>query len=402
MIDWLSMHGPGGVFLETPTGSYTFGDVIESIHHRPVSGVELLRPRPDAGSVVDILAVMAGGSAVLAGADTEVPDDIDPRGALTVIFTSGTTGGPKGVRLTRANWEAAVRASQQHLDNTSEDVWLLTMGLHRVGGLAVVLRSALSGGRVRMLPRFDPREFSAALRSGVTFASVVPTMLHRILHVHPGPYPRVKVLVGGGPIPDGLLERAERGGLKALPSYGMTETSGQVATLRPGANLEAKAHPLPGVELRIEADGRIAVRGSMVSPGYVGEPDRDRGSWFVTGDLGELDSDGALRVTGRADDIIVSGGENIDPAPIEEAIASIPGVEGALVLGVPSDEWGMEVACVFEGALDAADVEARLRERLSGALIPKRWLRVAQIPTTDLGKPDRGQAIRLLSRRGGR
>ncbi len=390
------------MFLETPTGSYTFGDLIESIHHRPISGVEILRPRLDAGSVVDILAVMAGGSAVLAGPEADVPENIDPGDAATVIFTSGTTGGPKGARLTRTNWEAAVRGSQQHLGNDSDDVWLLTMGLHRVGGLAVVLRSAFAGGRVRMLPRFDPRELSAALRGGVTFASVVPTMLQRILHVHPGPYPPVKVLVGGGPIAKGLLDRAARGGLMVLPSYGMTETCGQVATLRPSASLEAKAHPLPGVELRIEADGRIAVRGAMVSPGYVNEPDRDRGSWFVTGDLGELDPDGALRVTGRADEIIVSGGENIDPAVIEEAVASIPGVGRALVLGVPSDEWGMEVACVFEGVVEPAGVEAGLRERLSGALIPKRWLRVSRIPTTDLGKPDRGQAIRLLSSRVGR
>jgi O-succinylbenzoic acid--CoA ligase len=276
------------------------------------------------------------------------------------------------------------------------------MGLHRVGGLAVILRSALAGGRVRMLPRFDPREFAAALRSDVTYASVVPTMLHRILHVHPGPYPRVRLLVGGGPIPDGLLERAARAGLVVLPSYGMTETCGQVATLRPGAPLDAKAHPLPGVELRIESGGRIAVRGSMVSPGYLDEPDRERGAWFVTGDLGAIDPDGALRVRGRADEIIVSGGENIDPAVVEDAVTDVPGVERAMVLGVPSEEWGMEVACAYEGDLDPADVEAGLRERLSGPLIPKRWLRVTTIPTTDLGKPDRGQVIRLLSQHAGR
>jgi o-succinylbenzoate---CoA ligase len=402
VIDWLSLHGPGRVFLETPKGSHTYGEVLESIHYRPVSGVEVLRPRLDSGSVVDILAVMARGTAVLAGPDTEVPAEIDPRGAATVFFTSGTTGGPKGVRLTRSNWEAAVRASQQHLGNTSADVWLLTMGLHRVGGLAVVLRSALCGGRVRMLPRFDPSEVAAALRSGVTYVSVVPTMLQRILHVYPGPYPRVTVLVGGGPIPAGLLERASRAGLVVLPSYGMTETCGQVATLRPGAPLEAKAHPLPGVEFRTDGRGRIAVRGPMVSPGYLDEPDRERGSWFVTGDLGTIDLDGSVRVTGRADEIIVSGGENVDPAVIEAALAGIPGVDRALVLGVPSAEWGMEVACAYEGDLEPADVEASLRRRLAGALVPKRWLRVDRIPTTDLGKLDRGQVLHLFSQSVGR
>jgi O-succinylbenzoic acid--CoA ligase len=205
------------------------------------------------------------------------------------------------------------------------------------------------------------------------------------------------VIVGGGPIPDGLLERAVEAQLPVLPSYGMTETCGQVATLRPRSRVERKAHPLPGVELRIESDGRIAVRGPMVFPGYIGEPDRVPGSWFVTGDLGELGSDGALRVKGRADDVIVSGGENIHPGGVEAALCEIAGVEEALVFGIPSAEWGMEVGCLYVGSLEPDALESQLRGRLDGPLIPKRWRRVAVIPTTDLGKPDRDQAMRLLS-----
>ena len=247
VIDWLSTQDPRRVFLETPTGSYTFGEMVESIHYRPVNGVEVLRPRLDAGSVVDVLAVMARGTAVLTGPDAEPPETKEPNGAATVIFTSGTTGGPKGVRLTRGNWEAAARASQQYLGNDSRDVWLLTMGMHRVGGLAVVLRSALSGGRVRIPPRVDAKEISAALRSGVTFVSLVPTMLRRILEFHPGPYSGVRtVLVGGGPIPDGLMERAARAGLPVLASYGLTETCGQVATARPGSSAETECAPVAG------------------------------------------------------------------------------------------------------------------------------------------------------------
>ena len=398
MIDWLARHDPKRVFLQTPVGSHTYGDVLESLHNRPVAGVEVLRPRLDAGSVVDLLAVMSLGSAVVVGQDAEVPDDIDPRGAASVFFTSGTTGGSKGVRLTRANWEAAVVASQQHVGNGSDDVWLLAIGMQRVGGIAVVLRSAYAGGTVRMVSRFDAAEFVAGLRSGVTFASVVPTTLHRILDLDPGPFPGVRaVIVGGGPIPDGLLERAVAARLPVLPSYGMTETCGQLATLRPGSRIERKVHPLPGVELRIEPDQRIAVRGPMVTPGYVGEPDRAAGGWFVTGDLGEVDVQGALRVLGRADNIIVTGGEKVDPSVIEASLTAIPGVEDALVFGVPSMEWGMEVACVYVGSLQPEAVESRLREQLSGALIPKRWQQVDALPVTDLGKPDRNQASRLLS-----
>jgi O-succinylbenzoic acid--CoA ligase len=398
VIDWLTRNDPKRVFLETPVGSRTYGEILDSLHNRPVAGIELLRPRLDAGSVVDLLAVMAIGCAVVVGPEAEVPDFIDPGGAATVVFTSGTTGGAKGVRLTRANWESAVRASQQHLGNGADDVWVLAMPLHRVGGIAIILRSAFSGGRVRILPRFDASEFAAALRTGVTFASVVPTMLHRILEIDPGPYRGVRaVLVGGGPIPDRLLERAVAAGLPVLPSYGMTETCGQVATLRPGARLERKAHPLPGVEFRIEPDHRIALRGPMLSPGYVGEADRDPGSWFVTGDRGELDLDGALRVLGRADDVIVSGGVNIDPEVIEASLTEMNGVEAALVFGVPSAEWGMEVACLYVGDLEPSVLESRLRARLEGALVPKRWRRVTVIPTTDLGKPDRDNAMKLFS-----
>jgi O-succinylbenzoic acid--CoA ligase len=398
VIDWLTRHDPKRVFLETPVGSRTYGEILDSLHNRPVAGLELLRPRLDAGSVVDLLAVMGKGCAVVVGPDAEVPAGIDPGGAATVVFTSGTTGGAKGVRLTRANWESAVKASQQHLGNGADDVWVLAMPIHRVGGMAIILRSAFSGGKVRLLSRFDAVEFAAALRTGVTFASVVPTMLHRILEIDPGPYRGVRaMLVGGGPIPDRLLERAVEAGLPVLPSYGMTETCGQLSTLRPGAPVVRKTHALPGVELRIEADQRIAVRGPMVSPGYLGEPDRESGSWFVTGDLGSLDLDGSLRVLGRADRVILSGGVNIDPEVIEASLTEINGVEAALVFGMPSPEWGMEVACLYVGNVDPDLVESRLRGRLDGTLIPKRWRRVSAIPTTDLGKPDREQAMRLLS-----
>jgi acyl-CoA synthetase (AMP-forming)/AMP-acid ligase II len=177
----------------------------------------------------------------------------------------------------------------------------------------------------------------------------------------------------------------------------LTETCGQVATLRPGSALENKAHPLPGVELRIEPDGRIAVRGPMVSPGYVGEPDRVPGDWFVSGDLGRLDDDGALRVTGRADTVIVSGGENIDPAVVEETLSRVHGVEASLVLGLPSEEWGMEVVCLYVGEASPTRIESYLRDRLARFMIPKRWLRVEALPQTPLGKPDRMAAADFFS-----
>jgi len=398
MLDWLKRHDPDRIFIETPEEVWAFGETVRAIEERPVEGSEVLRPWPYFSSVVDVLAVMSKGSAVIVAEEEPQAAAIDPAGAACVMYTSGTSGGPKAARLTTANWQAAARASAEHLGHGPEDTWLLAMPLHHVAGLSIVLRSAYSGGTVRMLPGFDPVSYARELRSGVTMASAVSTMLIRVLEIDPGPYQGLKaVLLGGGPIPDQLLERAAEAGLPVLPTYGMTETCGQVATLRPGSPLENKAHPLPGVELQIRDDRRIGVRGPMLSPGYVGEPDRAPTDWLVTGDLGDLDGEGALRVTGRADTLIVSGGENIDPGVVEEVLRRVPGVFAALVVGVPSEVWGTEAVCVYVGEAGPIRIESYLRDRLPGYMVPKRWLRVDELPMTPMGKPDRAGAARRFS-----
>jgi O-succinylbenzoic acid--CoA ligase len=395
MIEWLRRHDPDRVFIESSDGNRTFGETADAVEARAVTDPEVVRPWPYFSSVVDLLALMSKSSAVIVAEEAHEHGVVDPAGAACVVFTSGSSGGPKGVRLTWRNWEAAARASVDHLAHGPEDTWLLAMPLHHVGGLSIVIRSAFVGGSVRMLPGFDPATFASELRRGVTMASVVPTMLSRVLDIDPGPYQGLRgVLVGGGPITEEVLARGVAAGLPLLPTYGMTETAGQVATLRPGSEVENKAYPLPGVELRIEADGRIAVRGPMVSPGYLGEPDRDPGEWFVTGDLGTIDPDGALRVTGRADMIIVSGGENIDPVVVEAALLKVPGVEAAVVVGVPSEEWGLEVVCVYVGESGPVRIESHVRGRLAGFMVPKRWLHVDELPMTAMGKPDRAEVIR--------
>jgi len=403
VLEWLRGHDPGRLYLKTTDASITYGEMVTAVEGRQVSGTEVLRPWPYRSSVVDLLAVMSKGSAIIAAEDGPELVTIDAAGAASVIFTSGTSGGSRAARLTRANWEAAARASVEHLGHGSEDLWLLAMPLHHVGGLSILLRSAFIGGGVKMLPGFEPAAFARELHDEVTMASVVPTMLSRVLDADPGPYDGLRaVLVGGGPIPDDLLERAGEARLPVLPTYGMTETCGQVATLRPGSRLENRAHPLPGVEIRIETDGRIAVRGPMVSPGYVGETDRAPDQWFVTGDLGEIDADGALRVIGRADTLIISGGENIDPTMVETALARVPGVESAMVVGVPSEQWGTEVVCLYVGDAGSIRIQSHLRDRLPSFMIPKRFVRVQTLPMTAMGKLDRAEAMRMVSEAGAR
>ncbi len=259
-----------------------------------------------------------------------------------------------------------------------------------------MVRSAFAGGSVRMLRGFDPSKVVAALSGEVTLVSVVPTMLRRLIDHHPGPYRGLKaVLVGGGPIPEGLLEEAAKTGLPVLPTYGMTETFGQVATLRPGAPLQRHVHPLPGIELRIEADGRIAVKAAQVSPGYLGEPDRTS-EWFTTSDVGEMDDEGALRVLGREDSVIITGGENVYPERVESVLVECPVVTEAVVVGIPDEVWGSAVACVYAGGGQPGAVAGWAKERLPGHMVPKVWRKVEAVPRTPIGKPDRPTAARLL------
>ena len=396
MIEWLSRVDPERPFLRTVERVWTYGETYDEVRSRLTSEVVILRPVLDADSVFACLAGISGGGTVLVGPGWDEPAEVDLAGASLVVFTSGATGAPKGVRLTADNLEAASVASIGHLGHDESDTWLLAMPLNHVGGLSILVRSAFAGGSVRLLPGFDPESFAAAMREDVTMVSVVPTMLQRILDSHPGPYQGLRsVLLGGGPIPAGLLERAGRATLPTLPTYGMTETFGQVATLEPGSPPARRAHPLPGIQLRIGSDRLIAVRGRQVSPGYLGEPDRTD-PWFVTGDLGELDSDGALRVLGRADTVIVTGGENVDPARVEATLREHTAIDDVLLVGLPDEHWGSVVACLYVGEVSPGEAGLWLGQRLPVFMVPKRWLAVDRIPTTALGKPDRSAARGLL------
>lgn len=392
MIEWLRRVEASRPFLRFEGRVWSYGETIAEVQSRRPDGIAFVEPGLDPESVFDILAGLSGELLVLGRPGGS--GFVGAGGSRLVVFTSGTTGKPKGVRLTMANLEAASRSSAQHLGHDAEDDWLLAMPLHHVGGLSIIVRQAFTGGSVTLLPGFEVESFVTALRGGVTMVSVVPTMLRRILD-H-GPFGGLRaMLVGGGPIPGGLLEEAVSAKLPVLPTYGLTETFGQVATLRPGSPVERKAHPLPGVDLRIEADGRIAVKGDQVSPGYSDEPDRVD-PWFVTNDLGVLDEVGALRVMGRADTVIVTGGENVSPEPLEAVVMSCPGVEEAVVIGVPDDEWGQIVACVYVGEATPDTVAGWVSGNVPSHASPKRWVRVESIPRTAIGKPDRVATTRLI------
>ena len=300
--------------------------------------------------------------------------------------------------MTGRNVAAAVDASQRRLGNDSQDRWLLLLPLFHVGGLAILWRSLTAGGSIELHRRFDTDTAIAALHSGaVTLASLVPTMLYRILERDSGPYEGLTaVLLGGAPARIDLVERALLAGLPVLQTYGMSEAGSQVATVERGTALRAlgtTGPPLSGFVVSIEA-GEILIDGPAVSPGYVGEPPRIGA--HRTGDLGHFDTQGRLVVTGRADGVIMTGGENVSPSTVEAAIESIPTAGQAVVFGVADDEWGQIAVAVIEAASDdLPQIVEGVRSLIAKHEVPRRWIAVEALPLLPNGKPDRAAAQAL-------
>jgi O-succinylbenzoic acid--CoA ligase len=326
--------------------------------------------------------------------------------AAAVLFTSGTTGTPRGAVLTRAGLLASAAANAANLGWHTDDRWLLCMPLARVGGLSVVTRCLAARRAVALVSGFDAArlpEWIAASRS--TLVSAVPTMLARWLDSHPDWVPPAylrAVLVGGAAAPAALLARCERLRLPLVLTYGMTETCSQIVATSYSARFTPAAasagRPLPGVALGIR-DGRIEVKGSMLMAGYWDGPALAPDEWFDTGDLGELDARGGLTVHARRVDLIVTGGENVYPAEVEKVIETFPGIARAAVFGVPDATWGQTVAAALVAAPDLSrDALARhLASQLAAWKRPRSVCLVADLPVTSEGKLDRNALASLTA-----
>ena len=326
---------------------------------------------------------------------------IDPADTALIIHTSGPAGGPKGVRLTFANLDSAAASCSAQIHQTPEDRWLTLLPLSQIGGASIIIRCVRRGNAAVLEPGFRAERVVEILSSGsVTLASMVPPMLRRVLEVSEGPFHGLRaLLLSGASVSDELCARAAVAGIPVIPTYGMTETASHVATARlsdafgPRWRLVA----VPGAQVR-SVDGILQARGPMVSPGYVGELDRSPSDWFVTGDLGEVDDQGVISVFGRADEVIVTGGDAVFPAEVEHVLESHPEVREAIVVGIPNEVFGSQVVAVFSGDALIAELERFARAHLAGFKVPKRWVRLERIPKTGLDKPDRQMLIEMLSR----
>jgi o-succinylbenzoate---CoA ligase len=275
-----------------------------------------------------------------------VPMDIPLERPATIIFTSGSTGVPKAAFHTFGNHLHSALGSNANIALKPGDRWLHSLPLYHVGGLSILFRCLLAGATVA-LPEPETPLGEAIAGLGATHVSLVSTQLSRLLREAADLTALEAVLVGGGPVSLSLVDEALSRELPVHTSYGLTEMASQVTTTPPGASpeqLRTAGRVLPNREVSISEEGEILVRGETLFAGYVeGEKiDRslDMDGWFHTRDLGELDENGYLRVRGRMDNLFISGGENVQPEELEEALCRLEGIDEAVVVPVPDAEFG--------------------------------------------------------------
>ncbi|HEX3735249.1 MAG TPA: o-succinylbenzoate--CoA ligase [Solirubrobacterales bacterium] len=304
------------------------------------------------------------------------------------VLTSGSTGTPHPVGLTYGNFLWSAVGSAFNIGVDPGDRWLCCLPLSHISGLGIVMRSVIYGTTAVLHDGFDVDRVAAALEhDGIGLVSVVTTTLTRLLDAGADLSGPRAILVGGGPVPEEPLEEAIAKGATVVQTYGLTETCSQVTTLAPAdarRKLGSAGRPLLTTHLRIQ-DGEILVQGPTVAPGRA-----DADGWLHTGDLGQIDEEGFLYVQDRIDDMIVSGGENVVPAEVEEILLRHPEVADAAVVGREDPEWQQAVTAVvvLEGgsAVTPDDLRRHCAESLADFKVPKRVELAAALPRTPSGK----------------
>ncbi|MEI3868454.1 AMP-binding protein [Microbacterium sp. CCNWLW134] len=361
-------------------------------------------------------AVLGAGPALGLGmTDAARPEEEVPAGTAVVVTTSGSTGIPKRVVLSRSALTASALATAARI---GDGAWLLALPASYVAGLQVLVRSLVADRQPGLLSGpFQPQAFASAALMLVssenghrvpTFTSLVPAQLIRLLDaaehdtaVRTALRSFEAILIGGQALPAAVLERAEEAGARIVRTYGATETSG-------GCVYDGV--PLDGVGLRIE-NGEVQLSGPTLAEGYLDDPvrtdaafvtARDGTRWYRTGDAGLID-DGVLRVRGRLDNVIVSGGINVSLDRVERVVRSVPGLHSAVVVGVADDRWGeasVIVAARGEAlrrseATQLAEARAAVAAEIGAHARPSRLILVDEVAALPSGKPDR-EAIRRL------
>jgi len=358
----------------------------------------------------------------------------ESEGIAAQIFTSGTTSAPKAALLKHANLLSYILGTVEFASASPDEASLVCVPPYHIAGIAAMLSSIYSMRKILLLPAFSPESWlSLASEERATNAFVVPTMLSRIIgHLDEGAKADLSSLqaiaYGGGPMPMVVVERA----MHLFPkcgftnAYGLTETSSTIALLGPDdhrtafastdpairARLGSVGRPLPTIELEIRDEegkclpagerGEIYVRGEQVSGEYRERKALDSDGWFPTRDAGWLDEEGFLFLAGRADDVIVRGGENISPGEIEDVLLTHPSIADAAAVAVPSNEWGEAVGIAVAlkpGCAAPSENELRglIKDRLRSSRVPERIAVLNALPYNEMGKLLRREIRKLFS-----
>ena len=374
---------PGLAFAQALHACMTLGAIAVPVDLRLAAG-EQQRIAEGAALVIEEPLAQDGAS---------FPDPAlhDLGATALIVHTSGTTSAPRPVELTYANILWSALGSAVALGSDPGERWLCALPLSHVGGLSILLRSAIYGTTAVVHERFETERVLEALQGGgVTLVSLVATTLARLLDAGlQAPSALRCALTGGGPVPAALVERSHESGVPVSLTYGFTETCSQVTTTpiaELGSSPASAGPPLFCTRVRLAEDGEIMVAGPTIAASAA-----LAGGWLATGDLGRLDEAGRLSVTGRKADTIVSGGENVAPAEVEAVLEAHPGVLEAAVLARPDARWGEAVAAIVVArpgaALDPDELRSHCARGLASFKVPKTFSIVSdQLPRTPSGK----------------
>ena len=366
-------HPPGEEFVADLDRAWSRGDAVLPLDPRA--------PQAVTGALVDAMRL-----------------DLPPaEGTALVIATSGSTGEPKGVELSHAALDASARATHARIGLEPGDKWLSCLPWHHIGGIQVMLRARLLSIPLTVHDRFDVERFAG---EPATLVSLVPTQLARLLDARADLARFRVILLGGAAASRALLDRARAAGAAVVTTYGMSETAG-------GCVYDGV--PLDGVEIRLDDASRVRVRGPMLMSGYRQEPAATAAAfddgWLVTSDLGEIDPAGRLRVIGRIDDVVVTGGENVATSAVAAVLASHPDIADVAVTGVDDERWGQRLVAVVVARTGAGEtlsltgIRDWCGDQLAAAAKPRGLVVVPAIPRLGSGKPDRRAITALVQGR---
>lgn len=353
-----------------------------------------------------LAAALSGEGPTVRFNDTEIGPFEAPDGIAVVIGTSGSTGRAKQVMLSVDALAASSMATALKL--RGEGQWLLTLPLHYVAGVQVLIRSLFAGTRPEVVTgKFNVPAFCAAaaeMTDPMRYTSLVPTQLSRLLEA-PEALPALQrfnaILLGGAPASEELLSRSREAGISVVTTYGSAETCG-------GCVYDGE--PLEGVEIALRADENgnqlVWLGGAVVADGYLADVELSDSvfhsingtPWYQTSDIGEFDQQGRLRILGRADDVLITGGLKVSAEAIASQLRNIDGVRDAFVTALPSAEWGQKLVAALVTELSAAELRSAFDAVLEPHTVPKGLLILPELPLLPQGKLDRQQLLALLQR----